>query len=147
MPTPDSNYLHDPSTTTAHKLTTCFSVHQHDHDKATSDQHVPSEPVTVLQLDPKDSVNVSNKDLDTGNVNEPIEIPLPSPENQHASDGQAIPDYYQIEIQRQPNIEPSSNYFDHDVVSTPCENYANDKILDCGENLGWIQPIKDEMPD
>ena len=27
-PTPDGNYLHDPSTTTAHKLTTCLSIHQ-----------------------------------------------------------------------------------------------------------------------
>ena len=53
VPTPDSNYLHDPSTTTAHKMTTCLSVHQHDHDKATCGQNVPSEPVTVLQLDPK----------------------------------------------------------------------------------------------
>ena len=149
MPTPDVNYLCDPSTTTAHILTTCLSVHQYNHDKATCNQHVPSEPVTILQLDPEDSVNVSNEDLDTVNVNEPIKIPLPSPENQQASDEdeEVVPDYYQIEIQRQPNIEPPPNCFDHDVVSTPCENYANDKILDCDENLGWTWPIKIEMPD
>ena len=40
VPTPDSNYLHDPSTTTVHKPTTCLSVHQHDHDSHL-DQHVP----------------------------------------------------------------------------------------------------------
>ena len=99
-PTPESNYLHDPSTTTVHKLTTCLSVHQHNHDKATCNQHVPSEPATVLQLDQEDSVNVSNEDLDTLSVNEPIKIPLPSPENKQAlnEDEEVVPDNYQIEI-------------------------------------------------
>ena len=86
--------------------------------------------------------------MDTLNVNEPIKISLPSPENQQASDEdkEVVPDYYQIEIQRKPNIQPSANYFECNVVSTPCENYANDKILDCDENLGWIWPLEDEVP-
>ena len=60
------------------------------------------------------------------------------------------PDYYLEEqtANHQNNIgfQLGLNYFDRDLVSTPIQNYPNDKILEGDTQRGWSRPFPDDMP-